>query len=219
MWKKISHKVTSSKFFILYFKKYNPLFTLRNFPLRYIHYIRIERRKRQLIKEEKRKKYSTSHATMHRKIKNFPKNERATKRAQMWSNTVKLDKSFHWPRIVTERQAIRIGVKGHGGVDQQGPVTSLLKLGQNERLSEICHDLPERQRLHGALSGSSGSSNWIVTIRLTSIFPMYLRDIVVLENSRKSRRFAIEPGRIGQIPHPPSFFSPSSRGSRAVGKG
>lgn len=110
-------------------------------------------------------------------------------------------------------------VKGHGGVDQQGPVTSLLKLGQNERLSEICHDLPERQRLHGALSGSSGSSNWIVTIRLTSIFPMYLRDIVVLENSRKSRRFAIEPGRIGQIPHPPSFFSPSSRGSRAVGKG
>lgn len=103
-----------------------------------------------------------------------------------------LIKGFHWPRIVTERQAIRIGVKGHGGVDQQGPVTSLLKLGQNERLSEICHDLPER---HGALSGSSGSSNWIVTIRLTSIFPMYLRDIVVLENSRKSRRFAIEPNR------------------------
>lgn len=83
MWKKISHKVTSSKFFILYFKKYNPLFTLRNFPLRYIHYIRIERRKRQLIKEEKRKKYSTSHATMQPKLKIFQKNERATKRAQM----------------------------------------------------------------------------------------------------------------------------------------
>lgn len=219
MWKKISHKVTSSKFFILYFKKY--ILSLLYVTFLYVIYIiyALNDVRDNWLKKKKERNIPLPMQPCIVKLKIFQKNERATKRAQMWSNTVKLDKSFHWPRIVTERQAIRIGVKGHGGVDQQGPVTSLLKLGQNERLSEICHDLPERQRLHGALSGSSGSSNWIVTIRLTSIFPMYLRDIVVLENSRKSRRFAIEPGRIGQIPHPPSFFSPSSRGSRAVGKG
>lgn len=100
-----------------------------------------------------------------------------------------------------------IGVKGHRGVDQQRPVTSLKTRPERE----VAWNLP--RQLHGALPDRVGrvTGSWRY-VWLLSL--MYLRDILVARPRKLEEvvEFAIEPGRIGQIPDLPSFFSPS-RGS------
>lgn len=94
MWKKISHKVTSSKFFILYFKKY--ILSLLYVTFLYVIYIiyTLNNVRDNWLKKKKERNIPLPMQPCIVKLKIFQKNERATKRAQMWSNTVKLDKRF-----------------------------------------------------------------------------------------------------------------------------
>lgn len=58
------------------------------------------------------------------------------------------------------------------------------------------------------ITGSSGSSNWIVTIRLTSI-SMYLRDIVVARPRKLEEVEEVRDRTETNRPDLPSSFSPS----------